>query len=158
MYKRIAVGLDGSETGRLALRHAIGLAKQQRARLRLVTVVDEAAWDVAPGQIELWKTRIRAAKRLLGTSEAAARRHGVKAETKLIEMEGFGQRIAELIAQDAERWRADLLVVGTHGRRGISHLILGSVAEGVVRVSSFPVLLIRGVHTGRKQRPRRRVA
>lgn len=49
-----------------------------------------------------------------------------------------------MIAADAEAWPADLIVICTHGRRGLSHLFLGSVAEGVVRVATKPVLLIRG--------------
>ena len=135
MYKRILVGIDDSKTASVALRHAIGLAKQHGARLRLVSVADEAGLDVAPYQTELWDARI-------------------KADTKLIEMEGIGRRTAELIVKEAQGWPAELTVVGTHGRRGFSHLFLGSVAEGVIRLSSGPVLLVRGVEAKPKRRRR----
>lgn len=154
MYKRILVGIDDSKTASLALRHAIGLARQQRARLRLVSVVDEAGLDVAPYQTELWDARIKAARALLRKSQAMASASAVKADTKLIEMEGIGQRTAELIVKEAQGWPAELTVVGTHGRRGFSHLVLGSVAEGVIRLSSGPVLLVRGVEAKPKRRRR----
>jgi nucleotide-binding universal stress UspA family protein len=62
-------------------------------------------------------------------------------ETELLETEG--KRVASVIDDDAKRWPADLIVIGTHGRSGISRLLLGSVAEGVVRGASVPVLLVR---------------
>jgi nucleotide-binding universal stress UspA family protein len=68
----------------------------------------------------------------------------VPVESQLIEIDTLGQRVPEMIAADAAGWPADLIVICTHGRRGLSHLLLGSVAEGVVRVATKPVLLIRG--------------
>ena len=56
-------------------------------------------------------------------------------------------RVAEVIVQAARDWKADLIVVGTHGRRGVSHLFLGSDAEAVARLSPVPVLLVRGGQT-----------
>jgi nucleotide-binding universal stress UspA family protein len=73
-----------------------------------------------------------------------ARDAGIKAETKLIEATPPGARIASMIAAEAKAWPADMIVIGTHGRRGVDHLLMGSVAEGVVRISPVPVLLIRG--------------
>mgnify|MGYP002392576450 CR=1 FL=1 len=69
---------------------------------------------------------------------------GVAVETSLITIEDLDERIPEAIADDAEAWSADLIVIGTHGRRGLSRLFLGSIAEGVIRVATKPVLLIRG--------------
>jgi nucleotide-binding universal stress UspA family protein len=69
---------------------------------------------------------------------------GLAAETELIVLETLKPRIAEAVADDAEAWPADLLVIGTHGRRGLSRLFVGSIAEGIVRVATMPVLLIRG--------------
>lgn len=155
MYKRILVAIDDSETAAAALRHAIGLAKQQGAQLRLVTVVDESGLDVSPYQAEVWNERIKAARALLRKAQALASGEHVKADTKLVEMEGVGQRIAELIVKEAKSWPADLTVLGTHGRRGFSHLFLGSVAEGVIRLSAGPVLLVRGVEA--KPKPGRRL-
>ncbi|HYL23144.1 MAG TPA: universal stress protein [Burkholderiales bacterium] len=64
------------------------------------------------------------------------------------------RHIPEVIVKEAERWPADLLVIGTHGRRGLNRFLLGSVADGVLRRSSVPVLLVRGKTPGRKL-PRR---
>ena len=69
---------------------------------------------------------------------------GIQSETKLIKTTQTNQRISEVIAKEAQKWPADLIVVGTHGRRGFSHFLLGSVAESIVRVATKPVLLIRG--------------
>lgn len=81
---------------------------------------------------------------ILRKAEAVARVAGIPVETRLIEIDTLGHRIPEVIAADAEAWPADLIVICTHGRRGLSHLFLGSVAEGVVRIATKPVLLIRG--------------
>ncbi len=61
-----------------------------------------------------------------------------------LSIDTWGQRIPEMIAADAQAWPADLIVICTHGRSGLSHRFLGSVAEDVVRVATKPVLLIRG--------------
>jgi nucleotide-binding universal stress UspA family protein len=149
MYKRILVALDGSRTSGRALREAIWLARESRARLRLVHVVDElvarGAIPATPG--DFWKAVREAGSRILVNAKARAVRDGVKAETKLAEIRSFGSlvtRVPSVIVEDARRWRADLIVIGTHGRRGLSRLLLGSVADGVVRTSGTSVLLIRG--------------
>ena len=77
-------------------------------------------------------------------TQARAKKAGVGAESRLVEVEKYGERVVDAIVDEAKRWRADLIVIGTHGRRGVSHLLLGSVAEGVVRLAPAPVLLVRG--------------
>jgi nucleotide-binding universal stress UspA family protein len=67
----------------------------------------------------------------------------VAAESQLVKIESLGLRIADAIIQEAAKWSADLIVAGTHGRSGLSHLLVGSVAEGILRVSPVPILLIR---------------
>ncbi len=75
----------------------------------------------------------------------SARQGGnVAVETKLPEIQQLGHHVADLIAAEADAWPADLIGVGTHRRRGMRRLLLGSVAEGVARIASKPVLLIRG--------------
>ena len=71
----------------------------------------------------------------------------IKFEAKLIELISSQGRIAEVIAEEAANWSADLLVLGTHGRRGFSRLFIGSVAENTVRIATTPVLLIRSPET-----------
>ena len=145
MYERIEVALDGSEPATDALREALRLANQLRSRLRLIYVVDfgslllEGAEGVDIEAFE--KVWYATGHQVLEQGAKMAQAAGIEVETALLEAED--QRVCDAIAQDAAAWHADLLVVGTHGRHGIGHLLLGSVAEGVARASSVPVLLVR---------------
>ena len=146
MYKRIMVAVDGSETGERALNEAIRLAIELQGQLHIVHALEpvNVSWDAElPDPIDIWDIMTRSGTEILRRAEVAARAAGVKFDTKLIEITMLGQRIPEAIASEADTWTADLIVIGTHGRRGLSRLLLGSVAEGVVRVASKPVLLIR---------------
>jgi nucleotide-binding universal stress UspA family protein len=134
--------VDGSGTSRAALHHAVALAKEQGAQLRLVYVVERIQAWATEGQLDLDSVLRESGKAVLAEAESAARKQGVALETAIVDA-GM-QRIARCIADDAAGWNADLIVMGTHGRRGIDHLILGSVAEGVVRTARSPVLLVRG--------------
>lgn len=147
MFKSILVAVDGSVTSDRALDAAIRLAKETGARLRIVNVIDEVSFNWGtefPDLPEIWDALAANGRALLAKAAATASKGGITAETRLIEIDRLGIRIPEAIAQEAEAWQADLVVVGSHGRRGISHALLGSVAEGVMRVSTKPVLLIRG--------------
>jgi len=147
MYQRILVTADGSSTSDLAVHEAAKLAKAQGATLRLIHVADSVALDAyrefAPPQ-GLGEAARRAGAKILENAQTLARKHGIEAEAKLLEISTFAQHIPEMIADEAKTWPADLIVIGTHGRRGVRHLLLGSVAEGVVRCAAAPVLLIRG--------------
>ena len=146
MYKRILVAVDGSDTAARALEESIRLAKALQAQLRIVYVVDIVNVNLGadfPYPPEISEAVAKTGRDILDKALAVARAAGVPAETGLIEIDLLGQRIPEMIVADAEAWPADLIVIGTHGRRGLSHLLLGSVAEGVVRVATKPVLLIR---------------
>ena len=155
MYKHILVAIDGSVTSDLALREAIGLAKNQNAMLRLVHVVDVTPPAYVTSEItstlaaqfplaEYQKTLQEAGEKLLTTRATTAREAGVNVDTKLITAGTLGERIYEAIEEESKQWPANLVVVGTEGRRGFQRLMIGSVAEGLVRISTKPVLLIRG--------------
>ena len=148
MYKRILVAVDGSHTAELALQEAIKLAKELQARLRIVHAVDVVNINIGaeefPNPAGISDVMTRSGEEILRKAEAMAKTAGILVETRLIVIDTLGHRIPELIAADAEAWPAELIVICTHGRRGLSHLLLGSVAEGVVRVATKPVLLIRG--------------
>ena len=147
MFKRILVAVDGSDTAEQALLEAINLAKEHQAQLRIVHAVDIVNLNLAtefPNPAEITDAMIKGGREILRKAEAVARGAGVAVETRLIEIDTLRHRIPEMIAADAEAWPADLIVICTHGRRGLSRLFLGSVAEGVVRVATQPVLLIRG--------------
>ena len=147
MFKRILVAVDGSDTAEQALLEAIKLAKEHQAQLRIVHAVDIVNLNLStefPQSSEISDAVTQNGREILRKAEAVARGAGIPVETRLIEIDTLGHRIPEMIAADAEAWPADLIVICTHGRRGVSHLFLGSVAEGVVRVATKPVLLIRG--------------
>ena len=147
MYKRILVAVDGSDTSQLALQEAVNLTKESGGQLRIVHVVDDVSLDlyrevVDPGEIQ--KAITKSGEAILSKAQTAVRAAGVKAETRLLEIQKLGRRVTDMIAQEADAWPADLIVIGTHGRHGFNHLLMGSVAEGVVRIATKPVLLIRG--------------
>jgi nucleotide-binding universal stress UspA family protein len=147
MFKHILVAVDGSSTSNLALQQAIQLARESQASLRLLHAVYDNALDFeieyadAPALREALR---RSGEAILSKSEALAQQAGVEAETKLLEIRRSNEHVAEAIAAEADAWPADLIVLGTHGRRGLRRLLLGSVAEGVARIASKPVLLVRG--------------
>ena len=148
MYKQILVPVDGSDTSNHALAEAIKLAKDQQAALRLIHVVDETTVYMmveTPYPIaDYLKVMHEAGQKVLSICAAKAQEAGIKADTKLVVIESLAQRICDAINEEAKSWSADLIVIGTHGRRGFNHLLLGSVAEGVIRLATKPVLIFRG--------------
>ena len=145
MFKRILVAVDGSHAAELALQEAIKLAKEFQSQLQVVYVVDEVSLNWPAGSDFEAATEIaqRSSREILDKADAAVRKAGMTAVTKALAIETLGHRIADMIAAEAEAWAADLIVIGTHGRRGVHRLLIGSVAEGVMRVATKPVLLIR---------------
>jgi nucleotide-binding universal stress UspA family protein len=147
MYKHILVAVDGSSTSDVALGEAINLARALNSQIRLVHVVDKisASWysvRYANANVALiWDAMVATGRNIL--TKAADGLEGIEHDTKLIEIDIPGRRIPEAIADEARGWPADLNICGTHGRTGVSHLFLGSVAEGIVRLSTKPVLLVR---------------
>lgn len=147
MYKKILVPVDGSAPSMLGLGEAIKLAKSHGSELQLVHVVNELAFTggVETPVVFLDKLvdSLRAdGKAVLDRSERVVREHAL--EPKSVLLESIGGRAADLIVEQAKKWNADLIVMGTHGRRGFRRLALGSDAEFVVRSAPVPVLLVRG--------------
>lgn len=145
IYQRILVPIDGSATAERALQEAIRLADGQSC-LRLVYVLDEVFPLDTEGYAFIDYSSLQEAVRLTGARALAqaaetARQSGTKVETALLETKG--ERVASVIESESRQWHADLIVIGTHGRSGLNRMLMGSVAEGVVRDASVPVLLIR---------------
>lgn len=144
MYRRILIPTDGSGCSQLAVEHGLRLAKEQQAEVRIVHVLDlqplyaSEMLDVEP-IADAWR---RAAETVVAGAAEAAAQAGVREEHAVLE--ALRHRVADVIVDESKRWQADLIVIGTHGRRGLHHVLLGSVAEGVVRTTTVPVLLIRG--------------
>jgi nucleotide-binding universal stress UspA family protein len=143
-YKRILVPVDGGATSARGMLEAIKLAHDARAKLLLLHVVEEYAilgLPEAGASIGPVLDALKASgRRTLAKIERDARRLGVRPQTKLIE--DFSGRVANAIVDEARRWRADVIVMGTHGRRGLNRVLLGSDADLVVRYSPVPVLLV----------------
>jgi nucleotide-binding universal stress UspA family protein len=149
MYRRILVAVDGSSTSAAALAAALELARTLSAHVRLLHVVDspydypDVMFGHVPGDLEeLQQARHKVGQEVLDQAITQARRAQCEPEACL--MEGTGGRASQSIVEEARTWGADLIVVGTHGRRGFDRLLLGSVAEGVARTATVPVLLVRG--------------
>lgn len=147
MYKRILVAVDGSSISHLALQEAVNLSKALQARLRIVTVVETVMISGKADYVDfnaVKKAAIGYGEEELNKAKQLAQKGGVDAETKLIEIKRTGDRVRDMISKEADEWPADVIVIGTHGRRGFSGLLMGSVAEGLVHMANKPVLLIRG--------------
>lgn len=145
MYKRILVGIDGSFPAVLALDEAIKLAREQGAKLRILHVVDSGL-VVSPNVpsanlVESEPARVEEGRSILESAGDRARKEGVEAQTVLLEE--MTHQPGQLIVDQAVEWPADLIVCGTHGRRGVRRLLLGSDSEYVVRRTPVPVLLVR---------------
>jgi nucleotide-binding universal stress UspA family protein len=139
--------VDGSAASHKGLREAIRLAQAERAKLFIVHVVDDypayavfADMAPAPG-VDLVSSLREGGKRVLAKAVAFALKQKVRPKGILREM--VGGPAASPIVREARKQRADLIVLGTHGRRGMRRLVLGSDAEQVVRTASVPVLLVR---------------
>ncbi len=153
MYRHVLVAIDGSMTSDLALREAFKFAASG-AQVTAVTVVDNPLVNVgydAPKFLtfnvdEAHQEFLQEAKLILENAVYDGERIvGVKIDTQLIDMglKSDRKEIAAAIERAALSCNADLIVMGTHGRRGLQRFFLGSVAEQVIRQVSIPVLLIR---------------
>jgi nucleotide-binding universal stress UspA family protein len=145
MYDKILVPVDGSETSTRGLNEAIRLARIHGSQLRLLHIVNEFILDVtySPGLYpkNLIESLRSGGKAILDAAQATAESAGVKAESVMLE--SIGGVAADFILVQAKDWKADLIVMGTHGRRGLLRLALGSNADLVVRGAPMPVMLIR---------------
>lgn len=142
-YRRILVPVDGSPTSNKALTAALNLARERGARVRLMHAIDELSMvSGLEDSAHVMRAAREAGQRALNDGWFIVKAAGVEGDTHLVEAPG--KRLGEAVASEAQAWGADLVVVGTHGRRGLSRLLLGSGAESVIRLSRLPVLVIRG--------------
>jgi nucleotide-binding universal stress UspA family protein len=145
MYQRILVPVDGSATSERGLREAVKLASGQSTRLLLLHVVDDYTMLMETTSAASYDEMLRGLRHygldVLNKAKHIAEEAGVHSETLLREV--TGKRIEDVIVEQVNMHNCDLIVMGTHGRRGFSRLALGSAAEGVARHSTVPVLLVR---------------
>lgn len=146
-YKKIVVAVDGSATSDLALNEAIRLAGAGDAEVLALYIVDngQLMFDVAYyDPTPVMHALAESGERALAAAAQRLAAQGVSYETRLVTEQAVGGDIAGSVNEAASNWGADLIVIGTHGRRGVRRLVLGSVAESVMRQANVPVLLVRG--------------
>lgn len=145
MYARILVPVDGSEAGEHGLLEAVRIAAGTPCVLVLLHVVDDVPMMVEMASAlntEQARQRLVAeGDALLARAAKAAQEAGVRTETVLREQRAVA--VADAIREEAVQRGCELIVMGTHGRRGFSRLALGSDAELVARQAGVPVMLVR---------------
>ena len=143
VYQRILVPVDGSPTSNAGLDEAIKLAKLTGARLRLVHVLDGNLFGIGFESYvgDVLGMLSEAGAQILSEAKARVDSSGVPVDTFITEM--FGERVCDVVGEQAKLWKADLIIIGTHGRRGVKRFVIGSDAEQIVRLAPVPVLLVR---------------
>jgi nucleotide-binding universal stress UspA family protein len=151
MYQRILVPYDGSPTSRRGLDEAIRLARLMGSTLRVMHVVNEPLMALgvegfAIDAAAILETMEEAGRELAKAAVDTVRAAGVACDSEVAtSLQG---RVCDLVVATARKWPADLIVIGTHGRRGVDRLMLGSDAEQILRIAPVPVLLARGQEAG----------
>ncbi len=145
MYTHVLIPTDGSELSKKAVQHGVALAKTIKAQVTVVTVsAPFHVFSVEPAMVtdtpEAYKERIATvAAKYLGEVKDAAATAGVNCETVHVEHEHPYQAIVET----AKKRGCDLIVMASHGRRGVSAIVLGSETVKVLTHSAIPVLVCR---------------
>ena len=148
MYKNILIATDGSDFANAALDHGLELAKLAGASVIVVTITEiwsalEMAQKAKVGAVnpieDYEASTAEAAKKILARAEDRAKKHGLSCKTVHIK----DKHPAEGILETAKSGGTDLIVMASHGRRGIKKILLGSVAAEVLTHSHLPVLVVR---------------
>lgn len=146
LYRRILVPVDGSSAAQAGLAAAIALAQDQQARLKLVAVANEAIKNYAGGELgwiqpqglgERIKTDSVAS---LDKAEKQAVAAGLTAEREMIVAPDG--HVGRHIVKAAADWKADVIVIGTHGRQGLSLWLAGSTTETLLHGLNVPLLVV----------------
>lgn len=152
MYRKILVPVDGSATAARGLEEATGLARASGAQVVLLHVIDAYPLAVEMATSDTWQLVMDGLRKqgqaLLAQGGMTLRDHGVPVVERLVEFPAG--RVADAILDEARQQGCDLIVMGTHGRRGFAHMVMGSDAERVVHESPLPVLMVRHPDAGRR--------
>ena len=145
MYQKILVPFDDSSAATQALQEACRLAKWAGASVYALHVIDAAQlnWGdlVEAGEADLTQLVEEAGQAAVAKAQGEMIQQGIAGHCRV--MSSDGEKIAEVLLNEAQAAGCDLIVMGTHGFTGLMHLLMGSVAEGVVRRATVPVLLVR---------------
>jgi len=148
MYKHVLAAVDGSPVSFRALAEGARLARMSGGELHVISIIDRPLAHL-PYYAKYYDTEalhaaaLKAADDILSKAREVVAEFAVPASFAAVAMDSVGEEVAERIEAEAEVVKADAIVMGTHGRRGVHRLMLGSVAEGVLRTSTRPLLLVR---------------
>lgn len=147
MYQRILVPVDGSPTSNAGLSEAIKLAKLTSARMQVLHVVDEMPFSMSPDGYaamsgDVFTMLKESGQAVLEQARLTVDAAGIPVEATLFD--NLSARLCDRVAEQVQEWGAEVIVLGTHGRRGVGRILLGSDAEQIVRNAMVPVLLVRG--------------
>ena len=148
MFDKILVPIDGSATSHCGLSQAIELAKLTGGRIRLIHAISDALSALGGEAAMLCSDEIHTAVTAAGSrilAEAAALVEAERISVDTVLCEPCASRLSDQVEDAAKSWGANLIVIGSHGRRGVQRLFLGSDAEQIMRVATVPVLLVRDV-------------
>jgi nucleotide-binding universal stress UspA family protein len=151
MYKRILLAVDGSRSSDLALSEAITIATATGAEVKVLYVVDDSDIYFEASYFnpsELVSSLVAHGRKALDAAIARLGEAGIRCNAQLDQKPVAPGRISSTIVTEADTWDADLIVMGTHGRRGVRRLLMGSVSEGVLAKTSKPILLVRSETEG----------
>jgi len=146
MYQKIMVAVDGSTTSKLALDAAMELALLYKAQLHAVYVLDTPIFFYAAAYYDpilLKNSMVEEGRLVLGEAAELMQAKGIAGDVLSVEVGTIASDIAHCLQYEADEWQAGLVVLGTHGRRGMQRLMLGSVAERFIRITTHSVLLVR---------------
>ena len=145
MYSRILVPIDGSDCANAGLREVARIANQQARQVLLIHVIESFRWneEFPAGTIGaiMQDSPCKDGGDILQLAKEILLKSGIACEVILAE--SHGQSTAQVIVAHASRWNAELIVMGTHGRKRVSRMLLGSDAAEVISAASAPVLLVR---------------
>jgi nucleotide-binding universal stress UspA family protein len=157
MFKRILVAVDGSPASSAGLKAAIDLARDQQATVVALHVIDDSVLPVNFEGVAYPRTYVDSyfaaqeqyGRKLVERAVVSALRSNVKLEPAVVRSQS--RTVADVIVAQARKLKADGIVIGTHGRRGLARVLMGSDAEEVVRIATVPVLLVRGAYRSQRK-------
>lgn len=139
MYKHMLISTDGSELAQKGVDHGLALAKSLGSTVKVITVTEPYPLQSAATRASWTEAQTKHADAALD----AARNAAAKLDVKIDVVQTTQHSPAEAIVETAKELGCDLIVMASHGRRGVSRLLLGSQTAEVVHYSAIPVLVVR---------------
>jgi nucleotide-binding universal stress UspA family protein len=146
MYRKILVAVDGSRSSKRAVEEAIRIAKLTHAHVRNLYVLDsspEFPYTVYYDLARMEESLRRHGRAWLDEATRALKDAGIDTDSEIVKTEAMTEDVASCLKRYVAAYQPDLVIMGTHGRRGVPRTFLGSVAERFLRLSTCPVLLLR---------------